>query len=324
MRPFPRIPAIVLAALSVGVYASAAAYASDGPEVSPDKLVPDADLVIPLPNLGPSQHTFKDPKPEPVAMEVLLPTNYARQRPMPVLCVYNGDGGTGAPPPLTPWLKLAEHRNRIILTVGYEAVDWGANDQNFAHMHAALEALAQLTAIDRSDLTLAGDRGGAYLISDELANDRVFTRFLMVAGGRPLHLDARALGGRPAMIVAGGEDNDHDATDEPSRNEKEMVLADQLRHDGADVTLAVIKGMHHELAPAAYPIIRKWLGRTATNPDLRRAWLLNEELDSATLDSRRAWLSRELASSWVEMPNSADARAAAPDAPEPATAPAKR
>jgi len=299
------------------------AVAVDVPDLSPDKLVPGADFVIPLPSLGPSQHTFKDNKPEPVQMEVVLPDNYLRTRPTPVICIYNGDGNTSPSPPLTTWIKLLEHRNRIIVTVGYEPVDWGANDDNFAHMHAALETLASITAIDRNDLTLAGDKGGAYLITDQAGNDRSFSRFLCVTGGRPDKIDARALGGRPIMIVAGADDTDADGTDEPPRNQKEMAIADSLRDGGGDVTLAVIKGMKHELAAAAFAPIRAWLGRTATNPDLRRAWFIDQELGSAALDSRRAWLMKTLAGSWVEMPNSDDARANQTPS-DSSTAPAKK
>lgn len=321
-----RLAAGTVAALIVGMAFSAAAAADL--DVNPDQLVPGADLVIPLPQLGPSQRTFKDNKPEPVAMEVVLPDNYVRTRPLPVVCIYNGDGNTSAPPPLTTWLKLLERRNRIVLTVGYEPVDWGANDQNFVHMLTALNALATLTAIDRSDLTLAGDKGGAYLITNELANDKTFTRFLCVTGGSPNKVDARALDGRQMMIVAGGDDTDADAADEPPRNEKEMALADSLRDGGADVTLAVIKGMKHELTASAFVPIRAWLGRTATNPDLRRAWFLDQEIDSANLDSRRAWLLKALAGTWVEMPHSDDAHAAEAgdvgDASAPASAPAKK
>jgi acetyl esterase/lipase len=313
--------ALLGAALVAVLGAAPLCAATDGADISPDKLVPGADLVIPLPELGPSQHTFKDNKPEPVAMEVILPDNYSRTRPMPVVCVYNGDGSAGnAPPTLALWAKMLEHRNRIIVTVGYEAVDWGSNDANFAHMMKALEVLGRLTAIDRGDLTLAGDKGGAYLITNEAANDRAFTRFLCICGGNPAKIDARALGGRPLMIVAGGDDTDADANDEPPRNEKEMLLADSLRDGGADVTLVVIKGMKHEFNNGAFAPVRAWLGRTATNPDLRHAWFVDQELESANLDSRRAWLMKTLAASWVDLANSADAKAGSATGAAPADA----
>jgi hypothetical protein len=289
---------VALALLAAAVTARAA-----DPVIPEKDLVVNGDITLELPALGESRPSaVQHPKkPQMVAMEAQLPSNWERKRPMPVLCVYRGwDGSGGA---YGQWNKLMGGVNFITLTVDFNA---GGGDGGFANMLYALKVLEKATAIDRSSLVVVGDNGGAWMVAKQFLDDHTFCAAAVVSGGGPN--EVRGLAGRPMLILANPADMGGKNENQPLTNfDREVELFELIKKSGGSAELIVgdkINGWHEHYGPR----IRDWIHAVVPNPDIKRAYWLDRELGWTRDDARQQWLRQQLVDSWVEMPRTADAR----------------
>jgi hypothetical protein len=284
------------------VLLAAAARAAD-PVIAEKDLVANGDINLELPALGESRTSAEShpKKPQMVAMEARLPSNWERKRPMPVLCVYRGWNGSGGA--FGQWNQAMGGVNFITLTVDYNA---GGGDGGFTNMLYALKVLERATAIDRGSLVVCADNGGAWMIAKQFPADKSFCAAVVVAGGAPD--DMHGLAGRPMLVLPNAEDGSGKTENQPLTNfERELSLFDEIRRSGgsADLILGDSLSNWHERFGAR---IRDWIHGVVPNPDIKRAWWLDRELGLTKSEERQQWLCQQLSDSWVEMPRTAEAK----------------
>jgi hypothetical protein len=284
----------------LAMLALSAIHAAD-PAIPDQELHPGSDFTVELPALGESRQSVDEhpPKPRMAAMRVRLPRNWDRARAHPVLCVYRGWNGSGNA--FEDWAKVLDGHDFIELSVDFSA---GGGDPGFANMFTALKQLEKSMAIDSTSLVVAGDGGGAWMIASQIGGDRVFCAAVVIGGGDVF--DARALAGRPLLVGVEADDQNKDPNRSDTNAEREQALYEGLLHGGANVETLRIRDW--SWADPYGARLRDWLHRAVPNAEVRRAWLLERELTLALDEERRQWLALQLASSWVEMPGSAEAR----------------
>jgi hypothetical protein len=274
------------------------------PVIAEQDLVVNGDITLELPGLGESRQSAEQhpKKPQMVAMEVRLPSNWERKRPLPVLCVYRGWNGSG--PAFTEWNKVMGGVNFITLTVDFNA---SGGDQGFTNMLYALKVLEKATAIDRSSLVVVGDGGSANMIVGQISGDRAFCAAVLLGGNYGID-PLPALAGRPLLVVANGEAGGGKNENQPLTDyERNLALYDGIRKAGGNAEL-IIADKLYAWTDVLGPRIRDWIHSVVPHPEIKRAWWIERMLGWTQNPDRQQWLWQQCADTWVEMPHTAEAR----------------
>ena len=187
---------------------------------------------------------------------LVIPKQAASQRPLPLIVLLHGGGGTAED--FRSKFPLADEYGVVMLALDSRHNTWDGIDSPFGPDVMALDAALQFTfervAIDPKKIALGGvSDGGAYALSLGIANGDLFTHLVAVAPG--FYAPPAPPIGQPRLFLAHGtRDNVYSVAGTRER------LAPRLKDAGYDVTYFEFDGPHWMTEEAARRVL-EWLVR---------------------------------------------------------------
>jgi phospholipase/carboxylesterase len=177
-----------------------------------------------------------------------VPKSYEDGKPMPILVMLHGLGGSAQGIRYT--FPLAEEFGVIVVAPESRDVTWGQSipgfDADVRFIGAAYRHATDLLDVDRSLVALGGHSDGAgYALSMGLAYGDVFNHLMVFSGGIMIPFRKQ---GQPKIFLAHGVSDTQMPIDRTSRR-----FVPQLKTEGYDVTYREYEGGHG----VPVPIVRE-------------------------------------------------------------------
>ncbi len=230
---------------------------------------PGATITLEFPDFGPMFHDRNLTG----RVEVYVPTDWAAERTLPLLCWFGGGYGTHkADVPR----KITDGRGYVCVSLPYRpaeegtGVGWRQQDggwgTSWRHYVPILAEVARVVPnIDPERRVVMGMSSGGAAIGCMIDETEDFTDYFYafgVAGYAWWHGRGDRLKGRPVLLYGGVNDSRMDS------REKDLT---RYGGCGADAEVIVYEGKGHTLAPEYFPQMRDWLERKVARRGLPEA-----------------------------------------------------
>lgn len=170
---------------------------------------------------------------------VYVPKSYKEGRPMPVLMMLHGFGGTAQGVGYT--FPLAEEFGVIVIAPESRGLTWGQSapgfDDDVHYLGPAFRHITEFLDVDQTHVALGGHSDGAgYALSMGLAYGDVFNHVMVFSEGIATPFRKQ---GKPQIFIAHGVNDTQMPIDQTSRKS-----VPELKAEGYDVTYREYEGGH--------------------------------------------------------------------------------